>query len=214
MALSKVDYNSINVTAAASKALKWNSSANGFETGDVGGDLVLISTTTADEDATISITSGIDSTYKKYIIKCIDVHPETDDKAFTFQADTGTNTSYNQTMTTNRFKAGHKEDGTYSVIGYETGSDQGQATAFQTLTQNIGNANDESCAGEIHLYDPSSTTFVKHFLARFQSSQHAEQTYDDFTTGYFNTTTAITRVQFKFASGDIDAGTFKLYGVS
>jgi len=175
--------------------------------------MILLATETASSSSTISFTSNIDSTYKEYIFKFYDIHPETDDKAFTFQADTGTNTSYNQTMTTTRFKAGHKEDGTYSVIGYETGSDQGQGTSFQTLTQNIGNANDESCAGEIHLYDPSNTTFVKHFVARFQSSQHAEQTYDDFTAGYFNTTTAITRVQFKFASGDIDAGVIKMYGV-
>ena len=199
---------SINVCNDRSMA-----SITSLPSGVSGSSLVLISEQTASSSATISFTSGIDSTYKEYIIKCIDVHPETDDKALTFQVDTGTNTNYNQTMTTTRFKAGQNEAGNYTVLGYETGSDQAQGSSFQVLTQNIGNANDESCAGEIHLFDPSSTTFVKHFTARFQSLQHSEQSYDDFTAGYINTTTAITRLQFKFASGNIDAGTFKLYGV-
>jgi len=214
MALSKVDFNNINVTPAASKALKFNSAADGFETGDLGGSMVLLSTTTASSSGTIDITSGIDSTYKEYIIKCIDIHPATNDQALTFQADTGTNTSYNQTMTTTRFKAGQNEAGNYTVLGYETGSDQAQATAFQVLTQNVGNGNDESLAGTLHIFDPSNTTFVKHFLATFNTYQHGDATYNDFTAGYFNTTTAITRVRFKMASGNIDAGTFKLYGIS
>jgi|TARA_R100001460_G_scaffold3002_3_gene9258 hypothetical protein len=213
MALSKVDFNNINVTPAASKALKWNSSANGFETGDLGGNMVLLSTTTASSSATIDITSGIDSTYKEYIIKCIDIHPATNDTALTFQTDTGTNTSYNQTMTTTRFKAGQNEAGNYTVLGYETGSDQAQGTSFQVLTQNVGNGNDESLAGTLHIFEPSNTTFVKHFLATFNTYQHGDATYNDFTAGYFNTTTAITRVRFKMASGNIDAGTFKLYGI-
>ena len=105
MALSKVDYNSINVTAAASKALKWNSTPNGFETGDVGGNLVLLATTTASSSATIDFTSSIDSTYKEYQFHCTDIHPATDGESFGFQVDTGTNTSYNQTITSTFFRA-------------------------------------------------------------------------------------------------------------
>ena len=97
MALSKVDFNNINVTPAASKALKWNSSANGFETGDLGGNMVLLSTTTASSSATVDFTSDIDSTYKEYIFKFIDIHPATNGAELQFQTDTGTNTSYNQT---------------------------------------------------------------------------------------------------------------------
>ena len=214
MALSKVNFNSMNVTPAASKAVKFNSSNNGLETGDIGGSLVLLSTATASSSATIDFTSGIDSTYKEYIIKCIDIHPATNDTALTFQTDTGTNTSYNQTMTTTRFKAGQNEAGNYTVLGYETGSDQAQGTSFQVLTQNVGNGNDESLAGTLHIFEPSNTTFVKHFLATFNTYQHGDATYNDFTAGYFNTTTAITRVRFKMSSGNIDSGTFKLYGVS
>ena len=103
MALSKVDYNSLNVTAAASKALKWNSSADGFETGDLVGSLNLLETQTASSSSTISFTSSIDSTYKEYIFKFYDIHPSNDGEEFTFQADTGTNTSYNQTITSTYF---------------------------------------------------------------------------------------------------------------
>ena len=76
MALSKVDYNSLNVTAAASKALKWNSGADGFETGNIAGALVLLATETASSSATISFTSGIDSTYDEYVFKFINIHPD------------------------------------------------------------------------------------------------------------------------------------------
>ena len=93
MALSKVNFNSLNVTPSASKVLKFNSSNNGLEAGDVGGSLNLISTSTASSSATIDITSGIDSTYKEYIVKFINIHPATDSVHFLFQGDTGTNTN-------------------------------------------------------------------------------------------------------------------------
>ena len=93
MALSKVNFNSMNVTPAASKAIKFNSSNNGLETGDLGGNLVLISTQTASSSSTIDFTSGIDSTYKEYIFKFIDIHQSADCPNFEFQSDTGTNTN-------------------------------------------------------------------------------------------------------------------------
>ena len=214
MALSKVDYNSINVTAAASKALKWNSSANGFETGDVGGSLVLISTTTASSSGTIDITSGIDSTYKEYQIHFTDVHPSADAPKFTCQFDTGTNTSYNQTITSTFFRAAQDESAN-DDFGYKTADDQGQGTGFQTLTGTIGGAdNDKCCAGILQLFDPSNTTFVKHFVGRAHGLTNNNYAINEFAAGYINTTTAITRIRFKFDSGNIDAGTFKLYGVS
>ena len=214
MALSKVDYNSINVTAAASKALKWNSSANGFETGDVGGSLVLISTTTASSSATVDITSGIDSTYKEYQFHFIDMHPATNDVTFGFQADTGTNTSYGQTMTAGFFQARHSEADTLAALAYTSNRDQQQATGFQTLIYDVGNGNDENCSGILHLYDPSSSTYVKHFSSRASNYGQANEAADCFATGFFNTATAITRVRFKMSSGNTDAGTIKMYGVS
>ena len=214
MALSKVDFNSINVTPAASKAIKFNSNNNGLETGDVGGSLVLISTTTASSSGTIDITSGIDSTYKEYQVHFTDVHPATDSTKFTCQFDTGTNTNYNQTITSTFFRAAQDESATTDGPGYKTAEDQAQGTGFQTLTGTIGNGNDESCAGILQLFDPSNTTFVKHFLGRAHGYTHNNYAINEFAAGYINTTTAITRIRFKFASGDIDAGTFKLYGVT
>ena len=178
------------------------------------GGMTLLSTQTASSSATISFTSGIDSTYKEYVFRFYDIHPATDEQSLSFQADTGTNTSYNQTMTSTVFFAQHAEDDTTTELTYSTGRDQAQSTSFQKITVDAGNANDESVAGYLHLYDPSSTTSVKQFYAVSSSPTNGTHSAHNYTAGYFNTTTAITRVQFKMDSGNIDSGTFKLYGVS
>ena len=216
MALSKVNYNSLNVTAAASKALKWNSTPNGFETGDVGGSLVLLNTETASSSATISFTSGIDSTYKEYVFKFYDIHPATNAVDFLFQADTGTNTSYNQTITSTHFVSAHEEADGDATVTYRTAGDLAQSTSFQQLNEynTIGNDNDQSLAGTLTIYDPSNSTFVKHFIATTDVSEQNDYQVNSFVAGYFNTTTALTRFQFKMSSGNIDAGVIKMYGVS
>jgi len=214
MALSKVDYNSLNVTAAASKALKWNSTPNGFETGDIAGSMVLLETQTASSDDTLSFTSNIDSTYKEYVFKFFDIHPETNNVDFTFQVDTGTNTSYNQTMTTTSFRALHDEADTATALNYDTGRDQAQGTAFHILGHEIGNGNDESINGELTIFSPSSDTFVKHFIAAVNIYAASDMSENKYTAGYVNTTTALTRVQFKMSSDAIEAGTIKLYGIT
>ena len=179
-----------------------------------GGSLNLISTTTASSSSTVSITSGLDSTYKEYIFKFFDIHPATDDTDLQFQVDTGTNTNYNQTMTTTCFDAYHIGGGSSTSLGYVTNRDQAQGTSFQSISQDVGNGNDETLAGYLHLFDPSNTTFVKHFIARTNSHYSGEGALDFFTAGYINITTAITRIQFKMESGNMDSGTIKLYGVS
>jgi len=214
MALSKVDYNSLNVTAAASKALKWNSSANGFETGDVGGSLVLLETQTADDSATLDFTSNIDSTYDEYVFKFINIHPATDNTNFSFQADTGTNTSYAQTITSTFFNNSHTEAGGGGGIAYETGQDQAQGTAFQRIIVDVGNDNDQNSCGYLHIFSPSSSVFVKHFYAETIIMNYNDGQYNSFIAGYFNTTTALTRFRFKMESGNIGAGVVKMYGVS
>tara|TARA_R100000306_G_C4312680_1_gene111040 strand:+ start:108 stop:692 length:585 start_codon:yes stop_codon:yes gene_type:complete len=176
--------------------------------------MVLLEEQTASSDDTISFTSGIDSTYGEYIFEYVSIHPETDNTNFSFQADTGTNTSYNQTMMTNFFRAVHSEADDDPSLAYVTSYDQHQGTAFQILLAGIGNDNDQSGSGFLHLYSPSSTTFVKMFYGRGNSLIESDQTYDNLVAGYFNTTTAITRVQFKMSSDAIDAGTIKLYGVN
>jgi|TARA_R100000084_G_C4627433_1_gene136521 hypothetical protein len=179
-----------------------------------GSALTLLETQTASSSATISFTSNIDSTYKEYIFKYINVHPATNSTMFAFQVDTGTNTSYNQTITSTHFTVGHNEAGNDTLFTYQTSMDQAQGTSFQKISNNVGNGNDECVSGTLHLFDPSSTTFVKHFVARSVEYHNEDYAIDSYTGGYINTTTAITRVQFKFESGNIDSGTFKLYGVS
>ena len=202
MALVKYNNNSLSsVTSAA-----------GFPAGA----MTLISTTTASSDSTISITSGIDSTYPIYLFKFINIHPGTDtgNNRLTFQGDTGTNTNYNQSITSTHFRAYHNEGGSGQGVGYRTATDQANGTSFQPLGEGIGaGVADESSSGELYIFEPSSSVFVKHFLARTHIYSDNNETVDSFVGGYFNTTTALTRFQFKMSSGNIDSGTIKLYGI-
>ena len=213
MALSKVDYNSINVTAAASKALKWNSSANGFETGDVGGSLVLLDTFTSDgSDATATFASSIDSTYKEYVFRFYDIHPETDGELLQVNFRDG-GSSYDATKTSTYFYAQHGEDGNNGEITYSGTYDLAQSTAAQSFSEIAGNANDESISGYLYLFNPSSTTYVKHFMSETNTYIPSNRSTRVNVAGYCNVTAAIDGVQFAMSSGDIDAGTIKLYGI-
>jgi hypothetical protein len=189
-------------------------SITSLPSGVSGSSLVLLETQTASSSGTIDFTSNIDSTYKEYIFKIINAHPATDNVTFKFQADTGTNTNYNQTITSTHFRAQHTENDVSTSLSYLTSSDQAQGTSDETLANSIGNDNDQGISGTLHIFDPSNTTFVKHFISNFQSIAHSDTSNNEYHAGYFNTTTAITRVRFKFSSGNIDSGTFKLYGVS
>ena len=187
--------------------------AGALDSGVATGSLTLISTQTASNSATVSFTSGIDSTYKEYIFKFINVHPATNSTMFTFQVDTGSNTNYNQTITSCIWNAAHSEADTETIFGYQTTLDQSQGTAFQKLANNTGNENDESLSGTLTIFDPSNTTFTKFFQSRVSELHNENYNFDTYCAGYVNTTTAITRAQFKFESGNIDSGTIKLYGV-
>jgi len=183
-------------------------------------DMVLIKTLTASSDSDLSFLDGsddvvLDSTYPIYKFVFINLHPATDDTRLTFQSDTGTNTSYNQTITSTCFQAKHSEADDDSGLAYQAGNDQAQGTAFQRITDSIGNANDASAVGSLYIFNPSSSTYVKHFICRTQHmvGSSGVGSKDLYYAGYFNTTTALTRFQFKMASGDIDAGTIKLYGI-
>ena len=181
-----------------------------------GGGLNLISTQTASSSSTIDFTSGIDSTYKEYIFKFINIHPATDEAHLTFQGSTDGGSSYGVNITSNYTLAYHAEDDSEATLTYQTASDLAQSTSFQRLLHGIGNQNDESAAGTLHLFDPSNTTFVKHFIASGSSynASGSGYEYNTYPAGYFNTTSAIDAIQFKMSSGAIDSGVIKLYGVS
>ena len=198
MALVKYNNNSLSsVTSAA-----------GFPAGA----MTLISTTTASRDSTISITSGIDSTYPIYVFKFISVHPSADNVHFRVNFRDG-GSSYDATKTTNYFRAYHDEADSSTSLAYSAGNDLAQGTGVQNLTEGQGNGNDESFSGEMLFFNPSSTTFVKHFISRLQSYNQADISYESYVSGYCNVTAAIDGVQFTMTSGDIDAGTIKLYGI-
>ena len=179
-----------------------------------GGSMNLISTQTASSSATLDFTSGIDSTYKEYVFKYINIHPQTDDVFFEVNFRDGS-TAYDASKTTTSFFAYHNEAGNDQSLAYKASRDLANATGVQTLSfDSVGNGNDESSCGELFLFSPSSTTFVKHFIARTQIYHDGDYTFDNYLAGYCNTTAAIDGVQFKMSSGDIDSGVIKLYGIS
>jgi len=179
-----------------------------------GGALNLISTQTASSSSTISFTSGIDDTYDEYVFKFYDIHPATDgvELRVNFSIDGGSN--YNVTKTTTHFVDYHNEGGSDAGIAYITSRDLAQGTGAQPLCGNIGNDNDQAVSGYLHLFNPSSTTFVKHFIARVNEAEQSDYTAGGYTSGYCNTTSAIDAVQFSLESGNMDSGVIKLYGIS
>jgi len=178
----------------------------------VNGNLTLLTTATASSSATLDFTSSIDSTYDSYLFKFIDIHPATDETQFKVNFRDGSS-AYDATKTTTNFNAYHNEaDGT-TILGYNGSWDLAQSTDAQPLTTNTGNDNDQSVSGELTLYNPSSTTFVKHFIANVNTSSGDDYTVNLYTAGYCNVTAAIDGVQFKMNSGNIDSGTIKMYGV-
>jgi len=219
VALTKFNYNSFDLTTAASKGLGFNSSANGFETA-AEGSMTLIKTLTASSSATLSFVDGssdvvLDNTYPVYLFKFINCHPATDGVNFTFQANASGGSGYNETITSNAFRSENYENDAATTLAYHTDRDQAQGTSFQSLQAGnpTGNANDENISGSLFLFNPSSTTFVKHFISRSNHTGYQDIGTDSYIAGYFNTTSAIDEIQFKFSSGNIDAGTIKLYGI-
>ena len=177
------------------------------------GSMVLISSQTASASASISFTTGIDSTYKEYQFYFINIHPQTDDTNFQMNFSTDGGSNYNVAKTTTYFRSIHNETGVTALLEYETANDLAQSTGFQTLCDDIGSDNDQNANGVFHLFNPASTTYVKHFISRIAVSQSANYSMDLYTAGYGNTTSAINAVRFQMSSGNIDDGTILMYGI-
>ena len=204
MALVKYNNNSISAITAASSLPT--------------GAMTLIKEQTASSSATISFVDGtsdvvLDSTYPIYLFKFINVQPATDGKKFSVGFRDGS-TNYDATKTTTYFYAYHSEDDTGAAgLGYEGANDLAQSTGFQPLSNATGSDSDEGVSGEMWLFSPSSTTYVKHFIARVNSYGNYPISVDSHIAGYCNVVAAIDAVQFKYDSGDIASGTIKLYGI-
>ena len=182
-----------------------------------GDSLKLISTQTASSSASLSFTSGIDSTYKEYIFKFYEINAASNVVDFSFQCSTDGGSNYNMTMTTTFFRAWHYANDTDSGLAYQDGRDQAQGTAFQPIAFSSGNQAKGCMVGELHLFNPSSTTYIKNFFTKTNliSANGSPYQLNSYVAGYVNTTTdTIDAVQFKFSSGNINAGTIRMYGVS
>jgi len=176
------------------------------------GGMKLISSQTASNSASLSFTTGIDSTYKEYQFWFIDIHPRTDGTKFTFQGSTDGGSNYNITLTSTAFGAYHYESDTGTGFDYDSLDDLAQSSSFQPLTNTNGNGADENNSGTLQLFNPSSTTYVKHWISNFSSYHQSDLESIRHNAGYFNTTSAINAVQFKMASGNMD-GTILMYGI-
>ena len=183
------------------------------------GSMTFIKKLTSDgSDDTLSFVDGtddvvIDSTYKEYLFLFKDIHPETNGANLSFQGNAAGGSGYNETITSTFFSAYHNEADTAAAIVYDTGSDQVQGTGFQAIDTGIGNDNDQCKVGYLHLFNPSSTTFVKHFICVSNNCVASDYSQQDHIAGYFNTTSAIDEIQFKMSSDAIDAGDICLYGI-
>ena len=176
------------------------------------GNMVLISSQTASNSASISFTTGIDSTYKEYQFVYVNINPATNDVAFQFNMSTDSGSNYNVTKTTTHFYAYNFENGIGGQVEYNTNQDLAQSTAFLNLAIDIGGEADESCSGSLTLFNPASTTYVKHFIATSSVNAAGDYILNPFVAGYGNTTSAINAVQFKMASGNFD-GDILMYGI-
>ena len=207
MALSKIQPASMDLTA--NYAFTGTNSIAGVDYPEK-----KLATVTASSSATLDFTSSIDSTYNIYKFRFVDLHPGTDGSIFRFQANAAGGSGFNETITSTDFESFHNEGDDTTGLSYQSNQDQAQGTSFQTLTNSCGADADQCISGELFLFDPSSTTFVKHFICRTQSANDANYSFDVFVSGYFNTTTAIDEVQFKMSSGNIDSGTIEMYGIN
>ena len=175
------------------------------------GSMVLVSSATASSSASIEFTLG---DYKEYKFFFVNIHPSVDNENFTFQTSTDGGSNYNTTVTSTHFRSRHYENAAGGDMGYITSVDAAQSTSFLTLFREIGNASDECGSGYLHLFNPASTTYVKHFIARGSVLIGNAQLNDDYVAGYFNDTNDLTNISFKFASGNIDDGKILMFGIN
>ena len=182
------------------------------------GSMTLIKKLTASSSATLSFVDGtdgvvLDNTYKEYVFTFKDIHPQTDNQDIQFNGSVDGGSNYNVTKTSTTFQVQHDEADSEALLQYNTDRDLAQSTSAQRFSLQIGNDNDQSVVGTLHLFNPSSTTFVKHYIATVQGANASNYTQQLFTAGYMNTTSAVNAIQFSFQSGNIDAGTISLYGI-
>ena len=182
------------------------------------GSITFIKKLTASSSASLSFVDGssdvvLDNTYKEYLFTFKNIHPSENLAEFGFKSSINTGSGYGVATTTTHFYAGHEEDGSWTNLGYATSFDLAQSTGLGVIQGNVKNDNDIGVSGTMHLFNPSSTTFVKHFVSNTNSVGTDENT-NSYHAGYVNTTSAVDAIQFSFSGGNIDAGDICLYGIN
>jgi hypothetical protein len=213
-AIARAAANNITTSGVFTSGAITNSSVTGITVlANASDGITFISSQTASASASLSFTTGINSTYKAYKFVFVNCHPATDNANFTFNGSTDSGSNYNVTKTTTSFKAHHDEADTNTTLTYSTSNDLAQSTSFQMLAEQVGNGADEQCSGSLILFNPSSTTYVKHFISTSNSYNADNFSINFYVAGYFNTTSAINAIRFQFSSGNIDDGKIYLYGI-
>jgi FlaG/FlaF family flagellin (archaellin) len=176
------------------------------------GKLKLISSQTASNSASISFTSGLSSTYKVYKFVFSSIHPRTDNVQFQFNMSTDSGSNYNVTKTTTFFITGANEANTDAALEYNTAKDLAQSTSDAIINEALGNDADQNIVGYMFLFNPSSTTYVKHFISDTNNYKFNDYSHRAFSAGYGNTTSAVNAIRFQMSSGNFD-GTIYLYAI-
>ena len=184
-----------------------------------GGSFTFIKKLTASSSATVDFVDGtsdvvLDSTYKEYLFYFVNIHPATNSVAIHFQGSTDGGSSYGVALTSTLFNAYHNEGDSATSVGYQTAEDLAQSTSYQMFQGNTGADNDQAGSGYLYIFNPSSTTFVKNFISRFNGAHPSDNSMSIFSAGYFNTTSAIDAIQFKMSSGNMDSGDIFLHGLT
>ena len=212
-AIARSAANNITTSGVFTSSAIANSSVTGITVlANASDGITFISSQTASNSASLSFTSGLDSTYKAYKFVFININPATDITDFSFNLSTDAGSNYNVTKTSTYVNAYNLESGLAEGLGLATDADLAQSTSFQQIGFNVGNGADESLSGSLILFNPSSTTYVKHFIATTNYLHNENRSYNDYVAGYGNTTSAVNAIQFKFDSGNFD-GTIYLYGI-
>ena len=178
----------------------------------------LITTNAFTDQSAVNFTASIDSTYKLYIFNIVNWNPSGDGSSLKVNFSTDGGSNYNATKTTTVFLVSHSDDDSTDTgtLAYQTGEDIAQGTGDQNIGMQVGSGADESAGGLLYLFNPSNTTFVKHFYSTVQlkhpHTASIEASWCQYTQGYLNTTSAINAVTFVTNAGTM-TGTIKMYGL-
>ena len=212
-AIARSAANNITTSGVFTSSAIANSSVTGITVlANASDGITFISSQTASNSASLSFTTGLDSTYKAYKFVFVNCHPRTNTAQFSFNLSTDSGSNYNVTKTSTFVFNLHYEDDSGTALDYNTNADLAQSTSFQRLNDYISNDADAGVSGTLTLFNPSSTTYVKHWISRTQANRADVLSENTLVAGYGNTTSAVNAIQFKYSSGNMD-GTIYLYGI-